>query len=662
MNEKWNRVWSIGRTENRGKRRLLWGASLLVMLAGFLGGCAFFSSLFGALAEFEREVDELRSRPRTNIADLSPRGLRVYLYAFPEVDTGEEFLEALPPEYKQDWIMMSRSESLQAGIAAFPRIILSGEGYTRVFGFTLKGDPGFPLAHPNVIEYMEFDRSTNRFHFHEIDLRRDPFRRVSEDDSKCLKCHSGRPGTDPSDSSTPRPNWDAYDSWSGMLPFNRDRIYEGSVEEAAMERLLNLTDNPESAPILRQLALPRGITRATDGTIRIEYGGSDPSTTTRNDYRFDGRRASSPPAGSPVPQGGRFLTIDQATDAGVDVDGNPDQGRGVELFDGLTRHNAKRVAQELINHPKDPVDVRPIALAIANNCITEGNLNTYTDLDPDTASDPVFEFFKSRNNGMDFGAILRDTDKRRSSLPWRKADLQEMNLKGLISAYGSDTVSGTDDADERIRREVFRRPPAFFRLDQTTGLMIDREVYTDNSENTRIALFRFFLEPLGVAVDKWSMSVRGRSRTYTFADQFSVYIGEIRSTLGSSLEMEAMQSNCEQLKARIQMEFRRLPSQNTIPVPPYAEVQRIFNRNCTECHGGFRYPSYRGSLDLSNGVSYNNLIRRNLIDRDNRDNPEASVLFQRITEEGAPMPPGGPPLSGADIDTIRRWIEGGAHE
>ena len=45
---------------------------------------------------------------------------------------------------------------------------------------------------------------------------------------------------------------------------------------------------------------------------------------------------------------------------------------------------------------------------------------------------------------------------------------------------------------------------------------VDREDYSLNTN--KVALFRYFLEPLGVAVDKWSIGVRGRSRNYTFAD------------------------------------------------------------------------------------------------------------------------------------------------
>jgi mono/diheme cytochrome c family protein len=277
---------------------------------------------------------------------------------------------------------------------------------------------------------------------------------------------------------------------------------------------------------------------------------------------------------------------------------------------------------------------------------------------------------------MNLDQLFHDTLARRHDLPRRKADLQRVNLlgpngpdvsePGLIERYGAFTEDGVDDSIERIRQEVFRRPAVdmtgAFPLDTlVTGFMIDREQYDEAinpGANTIIALFRFFLEPLGVPVDKWSMSVRGRSRTYTFADVFSTYIVTIQTELEGSLPGP---HDCPTLLTASNTQFTSLPAVNAIPA--YTEVQRIFNRNCTECHGNFRnsagmiHGPYKGSLDLSEGVSYPNLFPRFVTP----NNLVESELFTRITSTGGSMmPPGGPLLSRTDIETIRRWIEGGA--
>lgn len=156
------------------------------------------------------------------------------------------------------------------------------------------------VARAPPVEYMHFDTGVGRFRFHEIDIAA---RTVAIDATTCMQCHSGRP------------NWDSYDSWGGMLSFNRDRIYKGSLEAAALRNTLNLWDKSgHYRAIIEQLNLPAG----------------------------------------------------------------SDEGRGVDLFDNLTPLNAKRIAQDLIEHPRTPVDVRPIALAVARGCDLTPALNAHS--------------------------------------------------------------------------------------------------------------------------------------------------------------------------------------------------------------------------------------------------------------------------------------------
>ena len=212
--------------------------------------------------------------PIPALADVTPAGISAYLAANPAVDTPAEFISALPPDYRENWMLMVRSESLQTGTATSPRILLPSANYRRVFtvGMTLHGS--YPGSHPNAIEFMEWDGTEMNFRFHEIVLAPIPAlggvvkratgqpdvyrfpprpRGVSLDDSKCFARHSTRnvlndaPGATPGTDGIPprsvehksKPNWDTYDSWGGMLAFNRDRLYQGSVEVAAFRKIFN---------------------------------------------------------------------------------------------------------------------------------------------------------------------------------------------------------------------------------------------------------------------------------------------------------------------------------------------------------------------------------------------------------------------------------------
>ena len=232
------------------------------------------------------------------LADFTAAGIQTYLTANPIVTNAARFVKALPTEYKQNWLLMTRSESLQTGIAESPRLLLPSADARFVFTIGMKPHSAYPGSHSNAVEYMQWDAVDKNFRFHEIVLndieamgdlitlpdgttRRTIAARprgVGVDDAKCFACHSTRnvlnrssyPGTTGVSPGTVKwknkPNWDTYDSWAGLMPFNRDRIYQGSVEAAAFRKLLNWwtwRDNHVARGIIEQLELqPPGVPAA----------------------------------------------------------------------------------------------------------------------------------------------------------------------------------------------------------------------------------------------------------------------------------------------------------------------------------------------------------------------------------------------------------------
>jgi len=476
------------------------------------------------------------------IMDFTPEGIRAYLEVNRDVDSTDEFLNHLPTEYHYNWIMMTDSESAQTGTAASPRIIVSDLKSTRVFGFALDSQ---------TIEYLHFEDTTNKFRFHEIKMNGGGNGgTITIDKPRCLGCHaSTRAGVR---GSRPRPNWDAYDSWGGALPFNRDRIYQNSEEEKAVTKIFtDLKNNP----VFQQLSPPPGIiTDPLTGEITIDYMNCDPGISTTDD-----------PCKTDAGNSKKYLRVTH-----FDKGTRTDEGRGVALFDSFSAYNAKRVAQELVDFPIDPVDIRPVALAVAKDCITANTLGKYA---PKDALKKLLQFHTNLDASIDnkFPNLLADTRKRMESLPKLKADLETENLKALIMANGGAPTDQMIKAQLALRSN--KNPSQMFRFDTLTGFMIDREYYdaaTDppNSDNEtlKIALFRLYLEPLGVAVDTWSMSVQSdlnnvdRNTTYTFGDLFSssfgLYIPEIKSQLQAALGLPATVT-CNDLAAASVRQFVR---------------------------------------------------------------------------------------------------------
>ena len=743
--------------------------------AGWGGDCAFAGTGTCTLAmSVARAVTAnfTLNSTITTITDFTPGGLNTYLTAHPEVDRPSRFIAALPRDFRQNWILVSRSESLQTGTAQSPRILLPSADARSVFTIGMTTQSSYPGAHPLAIEYMQWDAAEKNFRFHEVILGSigamgtlpARTRHVSIDDDKCSKCHSTRnvlnrttmPGTTGITPGTVqlknKPNWDAYDSWGGMTPFNRDRIYQGSIEAAAFKSLFNLwnwrnsVENDEIRQTLEQLELqapyvatdgPHAINRninmvADNDHIRFGFDSRPaiPTTTASVGYSFD-RAAEAP---TPVTQGGRYVTLRHSDpkpspETFNDDYTNPgsDEGRGVQLFDllgGLDGNlNAQRVADELINHrfatSDFSIDVRPTALAIiklagdGRPCIrVDGGTVSSTP----AISASILNFLQLRNGNLSISTVVNDTARRVESLPKRKADIQKMDLdrsidpyllgnptptpavEGLIQRYGAGTTSGTDTSLNRLRAEVFRRPIDLGRADRTAmgRIYVDRERYGTVDDPTsvnytdlnidKVALYRYFLEPLGVSVDKWSMGVRGRSRTYTFADVFEAYENIVIDELETSLRNDPRgltlpDLECGSLINAVNDSLDPLPAANQ--VPKYTDVQRIFNKSCIECHGGLDYPPYvnfSSTLNLAeneNPPSGVSPLRRPHGIAETRAMSLAGSLFRRITANGNVVPPynpatldercpnfglmpcGGPPLSQVDIETIRRWITGG---
>ncbi len=780
--------------------------------AGWGGDCA------GIVITCTVPMDALRSVranftlnggvPQLSAANLTPMGIATFLTGMgSSVNTSAEFVAALPQEFRENWILMTRSESLQTGTSDFPRILLLNQNATAAFTLGLSEHNSYPGAHHNAIEFMQWDGAPDQknFRFHEIIVAPvpgldpisptvfrfppRPTRGVSEDDQKCFACHSTgnvrNRGAVPGTTGNPigsvkfknKPNWDTYDSWGGMLAFNRDRIYKGSVEAASFRRLMNLwtwQTNESVRSVIEQLALQPSTARPQDAITRWDTAATDggatdghihfffdppfgptfpaviseplPATDVPNinidaEYAFNRMTPTAPM--SAVIRNDDFVVL-QHPNTGVGAPRfDPDEGRATNFFNNLyIGLNPQRIVDEMSPRAPAtsifatgsvPIDVRPIALAIATDCITVSgggpNSNIASTQTVSGVTNAAVLAFLTARNGLNFNGVYDDTRRRAQSMTRRKADIQKWNLGRAGDPYvfnglGADPAVGLIDRDEaatdglvpaapaankrlrQLRQEVFRRPIGPGHPDETAmgRIYVDRE--DDSSDSTadttgKMALFRYFLEPLGVPVDKWSMGVRGRSRTYSFADNFGLedsYNDTFQEELSASLGV----STCPNIMARVTAEFARLPG--AADSPTYTDIQRIFNKSCIECHGGLNYPpvknhgvplNFTEDEDPPVGVSR---LRKSLgfargliggpacppavaicTDAD-AINPNESQLYDRITDyqtlvhpydpsnvvgsnEDCPyglMPCGGPPLSKSDIETIRRWIVGGS--
>lgn len=141
----------------------------------------------------------------TNAED-KPINLEQLVKSAPRRANGiEDLIERLPKNLRSDFILMSKSQSLQDADAKHPRVILSSPEGINLFAFN---------GHPNQknyqsLEVIQFNRDLKKFELREITYVPESrsFTISEVNPQRCLSCH----GEDP------RPNWEPYEEWPGAI-------------------------------------------------------------------------------------------------------------------------------------------------------------------------------------------------------------------------------------------------------------------------------------------------------------------------------------------------------------------------------------------------------------------------------------------------------------
>lgn len=149
--------------------------------------------------------------------------------------TIEQVLAGLPQDFRDHYVLMYGSRSLQQSTFLAPRVIFhEGDG-----SFALAVGSGHAgLRGGNVIEMVQFHDDGYRWEFRELTFRAGRNPEVSEPNpKKCLACHQSPLRTDVD----PRPNWEAYNFWPGAYAG-----FDGEIGK-------RLIDPKNMAPILLPL-------------------------------------------------------------------------------------------------------------------------------------------------------------------------------------------------------------------------------------------------------------------------------------------------------------------------------------------------------------------------------------------------------------------------
>ena len=133
------------------------------MFAGWEGDCAGLGSCVVNTSLARSVRAQFVPSPPSPASRASPQRVLRPFSPPTQHHNPAQFVKALPDEFKQNWLLMTRSESLQTGTAAMPRILMPSANTQFVFSLGLATHSAYPGAHPNAIEYMQWDPAEKTF-------------------------------------------------------------------------------------------------------------------------------------------------------------------------------------------------------------------------------------------------------------------------------------------------------------------------------------------------------------------------------------------------------------------------------------------------------------------------------------------------------------------
>ncbi|MBY0413118.1 MAG: c-type cytochrome [Bdellovibrionales bacterium] len=536
----------------------------------------------------------------------------------------ESFLDALPDNMKKDFVMMSESRSFQTSDTLNPRVLLRSPNSDIVLSFNShqKHAEKKEYRGNDRVEMMVWDGANARFDFIDVQFpseskggKKGEKPIVTKNPQTCLNCHGG---------SNPRPNWDPYNFWSGQIPFNRDTLVRNSQE------------TKDYLEILKRIEGTSSVKNPRLAKLKPLASANDVENALKEDERF------------------------QLPSLSSTASSNGD-GPGVKLFDQLSQKNFCKIGNELNEHElKDKI--KYAIQGLKNGC----NLNNFF---PKETQDVFKTYFEKRKIGVEssgkfsIGKLTQDTRTKQTSV---FEDKKTRQLWAFEKEYELRKKELSKDKDFDARKFAMEQ----MKFMETYRPLENRESFSNAS---KIANLRYFLEPLGINVDSWSMSVD--SGTYSFAD----VLGGLDS-FGIFNSSELSGKGCEELQNLSQESFSNFDTEDFVKracdekfvVTPFDDqtaadlsgpaveilrekVSTIFNSNaCIACHDN--------GVNGAPKINYSNLkqLEKEMAStKKDANGGLAKVIWGRINRaEGAKgqMPMGMPVLSAEDQAVVRQYL------
>jgi len=489
----------------------------------------------------------------------------------------EEFLAALPKKMTSNFIFMGESRSFQTASKDNPRVILmSPNSDIRLSFNTAKGQRGY-----NNVEISRWDPVKKEFVYEELAFAPEGDKPPKKHgDLACTTCHG-----DP-----PKPNWDTYNYWAGVIPFNKDTVVEGTVEKDWYLELLKKTENKDPANRL-------GFLTPIESREEVEKALKNDGYLTR-----------------------QFLNSN----------GNPQLGNAggiaTELFDRLQERQRCAESNNLSKEDKFD-DFKYLLAGIEQGCNMEEFVPTWFHSVANDYFYGTLDGFENENDtdglfSKSLSKLREDTNNRQLKIRKDKDNRQRFFIQ---RETGSKDISDKEFElqIEKIGLNAIGIAPGEFQEN------IGEDSYS-------LANYRYFLEPFGAGVSRFSTSID--PTTYSFADLFGggYLSNEAREKMRAEFEAKGQSMDCNSLgKASVEKLNTKEVMGNLFKTASLAckdkkeiskslvalendisgefkslvdiQARNIFKSKCSSCHKDNSYNGFDYSIGGAPVIPFDNL-------------------------------------------------------
>lgn len=461
---------------------------------------------------------------------------------------------------KLNFVVIGESESLQGTTIKngkiYPRIMLKSPNSELMVTFNT--DPA--AKGYNTIEMMRWNGKQGRYEFQELNFGSKTEKpHVDASGSKCIECHK----------ESPRPNWDTYRAWAGVVP-SRDDMMEMHGENGEFDHSKGMQPDAKAyINFLDQIVSDKEAGKKSRiSMLDIPF---DEGNQLKEYIEAAGGKKFSPREQvdlikKKISETGfyrikHFPDKDEAAEKGgrmsFNFDGKTAEWAGPSqfAFDQMLAQNMCKVTTDLRKH-KD-FEKFKYGLALLMACGKEGDMESVY---PEEFKQRVLNFYKDSNYSSlqdighekkpkgrvpDFSSML-ELVRQDTAVSHDAANGFKFNRHGrFLNSYLTNVEKlPAAEALEKARyySEQVSTPvqDGFHAIGDEGGVKGVGEDSTDIMADARM-----LLEPFGVQVGHWSL-VHGKSNAYnsfSFSDQFSLFKTqplwrELRDEAGSCSELE----------------------------------------------------------------------------------------------------------------------------